>query len=82
MTGGKTSKDGKYRCLSYAQNKTFCPECGREMGVTRDRFRDTEATRWNEWRVVAHRRPDVNTRCLGSRNVVPDEAVFSGKESA
>lgn len=57
---------------SYAQNRTHCPECGRETGATIDRFRGTDPSRWNEWRVVAHGAP----RCLGSRNVVPAAAVY------
>lgn len=72
---GKLRADGSYRGYTYAENRTLCPECGREIGATIDRFRGGDPQRWNEWRVVPHRSAD-RPRCLGSRNVVPAEAVF------
>lgn len=59
--------------------RTFCPDCSREVGVTRDYFNRCELGSDTPWRTTAHRRipTDPKTRCTGSRIIVHANTIWS-----
>lgn len=60
-----------------AKIRAICPDCGREVGATKD-FVRFDARREHQWRLGLHANARTGEkRCTGSRMIVPVEVTYA-----